>query len=183
MKALPNIDASWTLFLDRDGVLNEEKENDYIRNKDEFVFYPNVLQAIEKASKCFGSIILVTNQRGVGRGLMTEEHLREIHAFMLDEIQQTGGRIDGIYYAPSIDKDDFLRKPNIGMGLQAQDDNPNIDFKKSIMVGNNLSDMEFGKRLNMYTVFVETTSNVKSPTDEIDWRYPSLPNFIQSICK
>ena len=70
-------------------------------------------------------------------------------------------RIDEIYYAPDLESDAHHRKPNTGMGLQAKQDFPSIDFSKSVMVGNNFSDMDFGKRLGMKTVFVETTKHTK----------------------
>src|SRR5437868_5048686 len=66
---LENINAQWTLFLDRDGVINYEKENEYILNWSEFEFYPHVTEAIRLLSKKFNTIIVVSNQRGVGRGL------------------------------------------------------------------------------------------------------------------
>ena len=79
---LENIGPNWTLFLDRDGVINYEKENNYILNWDEFEFYPGVTEAISRLSKKFGAVIVISNQRGVGRGLMTEEDLLDIQARM-----------------------------------------------------------------------------------------------------
>ena len=73
------IDSSWTLFLDRDGVINEKLENDYVKNWDEFKFKEGALQAIAGLGKIFGRVFVVTNQRGVGLGLMTEEILNEMY--------------------------------------------------------------------------------------------------------
>jgi histidinol phosphatase-like enzyme len=70
---LPVIDTSWTLFIDRDGVINQEKKEDYILNWNEFKFYDGVKQAMEIFNKKFGVIVVVTNQRGIGKGLMTED--------------------------------------------------------------------------------------------------------------
>ena len=72
---LPTIDTSWTLFIDRDGVINHEKKEDYILNWNEFNFYDGVKQAMEIFNKKFGIIVMVTNQRGIGKGLMTENDL------------------------------------------------------------------------------------------------------------
>lgn len=181
MNFLENIDASWTLFLDRDGVINVELENDYIKSVDDFIFYPNIKEAIAKLSSVFGKIIIVTNQRGVGRGLMTESALHQIHTHMLYEIKSSGGDIHAIYFAPDIDKNAFNRKPNIGMALQAKKDFPCIDFNKSIMVGNNISDMEFGKCAGMKTVFVKTTNVNQMQEACIDIICNNLYEFSQML--
>ncbi len=72
---LKSIDKEWTLFLDRDGVINYEKKDDYIRNWQEFKFYGGAKDALKIFAKKFGTIIVVSNQRGIGKGLMTDEDL------------------------------------------------------------------------------------------------------------
>ena len=79
-----NFNKSWTLFLDRDGVINEKIENDYVKSWSEFTFVEKSVETISFLSKIFGKIILVTNQRGVGRGLMSELDLISIHKRMID---------------------------------------------------------------------------------------------------
>jgi histidinol phosphatase-like enzyme len=91
---------------------------------------------------------------------MSTQDLNNIHNNMKFEINANGGRIDKFYHADSLNDDDPIRKPNTGMGLQAQKDFPEINFSKSIMVGNNLSDMEFGKSLGMFTIYVHTTKKL-----------------------
>lgn len=153
---LPLIDKGWTLFLDRDGVINVESVGSYITNWDEFTFHDGVLFALEQLNQVFGHIIVVSNQRGVGRGIMTMETLKDIHEKMISKIAAHGGRIDKVYACTALSDEDHNRKPNTGMALQAQQDFPEIDFKQSIMIGNSPSDMEFGKRLSMHTVFLTT---------------------------
>ena len=103
------------------------------------------------------------------------EALKEINVNMRSSVAEAGGRIDKVYAATARNDDDHNRKPNTGMALQAQLDYPEIDFKKSVMVGNSLSDMEFGKRLSMYTVFLTTKHEPFSlPHDLIDEQYESL---------
>ena len=171
----PEIDQSWTLFLDRDGVINVESVGSYITSWSEFQFHEGVLDALRSLCHVFGNIIVVSNQRGVGRGIMTIEALREINANMKAAIADNGGRIDKIYAATAVLDEDHNRKPNTGMGLQAQEDFPLIDFKKSVMIGNSLSDMEFGKRLSMHTVFLTTKHEPFSlPHDLIDEQFASL---------
>lgn len=182
MYLISQIDKSWTLFLDRDGVINHEKKENYILNWNEFRFYDGVTYALKILSEIFGIIIMVTNQRGVGKGLMSVEDLTDIHAKMQDAIIASSARIDKIYYCSSLDNDCYERKPNPGMAYQAQKDFPSIDLSKSIMIGNKLSDMQFGKNAGMSTIFVETTNpEVPSPHILIDLRCKDLLAAAQYI--
>jgi histidinol-phosphate phosphatase family protein len=146
---------TWTLFLDRDGVINERTPNDYIKKWADFIFLPNSLKAIEKLSHIFGRIFVVTNQAGIGKGLMTETVLKTIHQNMVKTITAHGGRIDNVYFAPDLPLNaSNNRKPGTGMALQAQKDFPEIHFPLSVMVGDSHSDMEMGDRLGMVKVFI-----------------------------
>ena len=122
------------------------------------------MDVLKMLNDVFGKIIIVTNQRGVGRRLMSEEDLREIHNRMLDILENNGAKITKIYFCP----DDYekgiskCRKPNIGMALQAKSDFPDIDFNKSIMVGDSLSDMEFAKNAGMIGVLIDHNNLMRS---------------------
>ena len=155
-----DVDKSWTLFLDRDGVINEKIEGDYVRCWSQFKFLPNVLDALKILKDIFGRVIIVTNQRGIGRGLMTHRDLQLIHSNMVNMIRRSGGRVDAVYYCPHDYEKEYCscRKPNVGMAIQAKNDFPDIDFTKSIMVGDSLSDMVFGKKLGMVCVFIGNDS-------------------------
>ena len=177
-----SIDKSWTLFLDRDGVINVESVGSYITSWSEFQFHDGALNAIKSLSQVFGNIVVVSNQRGVGRGIMTMESLREISNNMSMAVAESGGRITKAYNCTAVTDDDRNRKPNTGMALQAQEDFPGIDFKKSIMVGNSMSDMEFGKRMSMHTVFLTTKHEpVQLPNDLIDEQFPSLQAWAKAF--
>lgn len=154
-----------TLFIDRDGVINKHRPDDYVKCWDEFEFLPGVLDAFVLLAKSFRRIILVSNQRGVGKGLMTEVDLQDIHQRMVSEIIHAGGRLDRIYYCTDTNNDSLNRKPNSGMALQAQKDFPDIIFKESVMVGDSMSDIEFGERLGMKTIFIKPTEHPKSLLD------------------
>ncbi len=178
----PQFDKDWTLFLDRDGVVNKEIVGSYVTATEEFEFCEGAPKAIQTLSEIFGTLVVVTNQRGVGRGLMTIETLRDIHREMRDGITAAGGKIDKVYAATSVNDNDHNRKPNTGMALQAREDFPQIDFHKSVMVGNSLSDMEFGKRLGMHTVFLTTKhASYPMPHDLIDEQYPSLQDWAKAV--
>lgn len=179
---LKNIDKSWTLFLDRDGVINEDKEGSYIFNPDEFLFMNGAPALFKKLTEKFNRIVVVTNQRGVGRGLMTEQSLTDINQKMCTEIEKTGGKISAVYYCTSIHNDHPERKPNPGMALKAQKDFRDIDLSRAIVVGNNISDMQFGKNAGIYTVFVKTTRpNQSLPHPDIDLAFDSLEDFAKAL--
>jgi D-glycero-D-manno-heptose 1,7-bisphosphate phosphatase len=176
------IDKSWTLFLDRDGVINVENIGSYITNWQEFEFCEGVQDAMKHLSDVFGSIVVVTNQRGVGKGIMSKEDLKIIGEQMTNAIVSTGGRIDKIYACIATEDTDPNRKPNTGMAHQAKEDFPQIDFKRSVMVGNSISDMEFGKRMGMHTVFLTSKHQpYQLPHDLIDEQYGTLKEWASTI--
>ena len=172
LEIFPKIDNSWTLFLDRDGVINKKLDNDYVKSLSEFKWLPDVPEAIVGLSKIFGKICIVTNQQGIGKGLMTTKQLDEIHHFLSNEIKRNGGNINAIYHAPQLAQENSeMRKPNIGMARQAKNDFPDIDFHKSIMVGDSLSDIEFGRRAGMTPILIsdEDTNDVYSVESLIEF--------------
>jgi len=171
-----------TLFLDRDGVINEEIPQSYVLHKGMFRFNEGVLPALALLAKQFSRILVVTNQRCIGKGMLTTAGLQDIHQHMLDEIALHNGRIDNIYFCPEVESNHPCRKPNNGMALQAQQDYPDIDFSQAIMVGNTLSDMQFGKNMGMTTVFIPSTlPDTPFPHPLIDARYDDLWQFAQAI--
>lgn len=178
---LKNIDSSWTLFIDRDGVVNDEKFEGYINTWEEFKFLEGVKEAFEKFSKKFGLVIMITNQRGVARGFTRKEDLDLIHKNMLQEIENAGGRIDKIYVCTDMESSN--RKPNTGMGLQALRDFSKIDLSKSIMIGNTLSDMKFGRNLGVaINIFLTTTQkNISVDHEDIDMVFSSLNAMAKAL--
>ena len=176
------IGKDWTLFLDRDGVINKKIEGDYVRSWDQFEFLPGVFEALQNLSKIFGRIIIVTNQRGIGRGFMTEKDLQDIHSKMLAEFSKYNIQIHGIYYCPhDYEKEECnCRKPKIGMALQAKKDFPDIDFEKSFMVGDSEEDMKFGRTLGMITVYL---GKKKIEDYLIDFQFKDLWEFCEFIVK
>ncbi len=181
---LKEIDKSWTLFLDRDGVINRDIKDSYIFNANEFIFLEGVVDAIVKLEKLFHIIVVVTNQKGVGKGLMSLDDLNGIHSKMVNTIQSAGGKIHKIYFCSDLEDSSPNRKPNPGMAFQAKKDFPSIDLSKSIMVGNKLSDMQFGRNAGMKTVFVATTNpETPYPNSFTDLRFNSLAEFADALTK
>lgn len=173
------IDATWTLFLDRDGVINERVFGGYITKVEDFNFLPDVESAIAGLTKKFNRLIVVTNQQGVGKELMTERNVLEIHSYMCDQIHRAGGKIDKCFFAPNLKgADDDLRKPGPEMAEMAKMEFPEIEFKHSIMVGDTDSDILFGKNLGMRTVRIKTTEPIGV---EADLTVNSLNEFLKQL--
>ena len=145
-----------TLFLDRDGVINRWLPGDYVRSWDQFAFLPGILECLRKWAGRFKHIILVSNQRGVGKGKMTMEQLEQVHARMLAEIRAAGGRIDAVYTCTELDEDHPMRKPQPGMFLEACRDFPDIAPERSLMLGDSESDRDFAYACGMPFVLMET---------------------------
>lgn len=169
------------LFLDRDGVINKRPVNDYVKNVADFVFLTGSIEAIALLSGLFSPIVVVTNQQGIGKGIMTTETLHAIHQHMLQEVVKGGGKIDSIYYCGDLkDSGSIYRKPAVGMGLQAKKEFPGISFKQSVMVGDTLTDMIFGKRLHMQTVLIDFDAQLPRKYPKlIDQRFPDLRSFAE----
>ena len=172
-----------TLFLDRDGVINVRLIDDYVKTWEEFEFEEGALEAISIFAKYFDTIVVVSNQQGVSKGLMSESDLLSIHKKMKDEIEKNNGRIDNIYYCTALRKENhFCRKPSVGMGLRARKDFKNIRFKESIMVGDSISDMQFGKKLKMQTVFISSSlEKTRQNYRLIDKRFDSLIDYAKHL--
>jgi histidinol-phosphate phosphatase family protein len=175
-----NVDHTWTLFLDRDGVINQRIFGGYVLRTESFVFEQGVLPALKMASQRFGRIIVVTNQQCVALGLLSEPALDQIHQDMITEISTYGGRIDAVYAAIDLKTaSPNRRKPNSAMALEAKLNFPEIDFSKAVMVGDTDSDIRFGRELGMKTVLVES----KEETQELpDLSVKSLLELMNKLC-
>ena len=143
-----------TLFLDRDGVLNRLRPGDYVKNWAEWEWMPGVLDEMPRWARKFAHIVLVSNQRGVGKGLMSDADLSRIHARMMTEILDAGGRLDLVLTCTATDDGDPRRKPNPGMFREACSLIPAIEGGKSIMIGDTPSDAAFAKNCGMQFVLL-----------------------------
>lgn len=149
-------------FIDRDGVINKKIENGYVTNWNEFQFIDGSIEAIAVLSKIFHLIIIVTNQRGVGKGIMSKKDLDGIHQKMNNVISENGGRIDKIYSCLDVNDNSVCRKPNIGMGIQAFADFPLIDLRTSVVIGDSISDMQFAQNLGIPGILISNNRNADS---------------------
>jgi len=144
---------NYTLFLDRDGVINERPMDDYVKTWDDFHFLPVFLDVIGELSHAFCTIIIISNQQGIGKNLMSEADLFDIHSNMKLAISGRGGRIDAIFYCPHLAAENCAcRKPKTGMVETAKDQFPDIDFKRSIFIGDTETDLQLAKSAEMISV-------------------------------
>ena len=161
------------VLLDRDGVINLKlPENRYVADKTDFTLIPGVAEALSLLKDLGFLLVVITNQRGIARGFMTDEDLARVHEFMRAELSARGARIDGIYYCPH---DEFegcdCRKPEPGMVLAASRD-LGIDLARSFMVGDSPSDVAAGRRAGTRTVRISAEKD-----GEADYTFNSLLDF------
>ena len=156
-----------TILLDRDGPLNRQRQGDYVKCWEEFEFLPEVLNTLARFALTAKYIFVVTNQRGVGKGYMTEQQLSDIHSQMISEIEAVGGRIDKVYYSDGVSDEDLTRKPNVGMWQQICLDYPDINVATTLMIGDGDCDMAFAHNCGIDFIKVDRQQVVfiKETTD------------------
>lgn len=169
------------LFLDRDGVLNQQIVGDYVRNWTQWKWLPGVLPAMAQLAKRFKRIFLISNQQGVGKGVMSAADLEDIHRHMIADIEDAGGRLDAIYTCTDLESTHSPnRKPEIGMALQAKRDFPEVDFHQSVMVGDNVTDMIFAQKAQMRAVYITKNNPAPQAVQDItDLSFCDLADFIR----
>lgn len=153
-----------TVFLDRDGVLNEKMpEGQYVRSWDEFHLLPGVPEAIARLNRGGFRIVVVSNQRGIALKLYTAADVTAIHSRLQDLLASRGAHIDAFYICPHDKGQCNCRKPLPGMFEQAVREFPDISAETSVMIGDSCSDIEFGARLGMQTILIEVARMRQSP--------------------
>jgi D-glycero-D-manno-heptose 1,7-bisphosphate phosphatase len=152
-----------TVFLDRDGVINRKMpEGEYVTGWEKFALLDGVPEAIGRLKAAGLRVLVVTNQRGVSLGIYHAQDVEDIHAKLNEILGNAGARVDGFYYCPHDKKSCDCRKPLPGMFEAARRDFPEIEAGTSAMVGDSLSDIEFGKNLGMRTVFIEGDTEARA---------------------
>jgi D-glycero-D-manno-heptose 1,7-bisphosphate phosphatase len=151
-----------TIFLDRDGVINRKvPDGTYVTCWEEFAFLPGAKDALRLIKRDGYRVIVVTNQRGIARRMMTEQDLHRIHAHMLTELAQAGVPIDALYYCPHEAGQCLCRKPKTGLFWRAKGDFPDINFACSFLIGDSLSDMEAGAQLGCRNILIAEPSHAQ----------------------
>jgi len=144
-----------TIFLDRDGVINENRP-DYVKSWSEFRFLPGAREAIAKLTRAGHRIVVCTNQAGVARGCLSTKTIDEIHQRMLAHIVEAGGRVEKVYYCPhSKDERCLCRKPRPGMLLRARQE-LSLDLTNAVFVGDSITDIRAGLAAGVQAILVLT---------------------------
>jgi D-glycero-D-manno-heptose 1,7-bisphosphate phosphatase len=184
---LPDAQSLCTVFLDRDGVVNRKlPEGQYVGRWNDLHLLPGVPGAIARLNGAGMRVIVVSNQRGIALGLYTVTEVLAIHAALEDLLASQGAHIDRFYFCPHNKQECNCRKPLPGMFEQAAADFPSVSVATSVMIGDSLSDIEFGRRLGMQTIFIESDSEHQKPGIEqasalADKRFPSLAAAVDAL--
>ncbi len=144
-----------TVFIDRDGVINRKApEGDYVKSWSEFVFLPGAVEALRILNRSGFRAVVVSNQRGVALGRLSEAGLAEIHRRMLITLQAKAAPISAIYYCPHDVGVCQCRKPQLRLFLRAQHDFPGSDFSEAFVVGDSPADMEAADRMGAKKILI-----------------------------
>ena len=157
-----------TVFVDRDGVINRKApEGSYVETWDDFEFLPGALAGLRVLTEHGLRVVVASNQRGVGRGRVREEDLRDIHDRMRAHVAQAGGRIDALYHCPHAGEECECRKPRPGMLRAAARDLPGLRLEESAMVGDRAHDMQAGGAVGAVRVLVRGFEEPMPPVDHV----------------
>lgn len=151
------------VFLDRDGVINRKLPDDnYVKNNSEFELLPGVRTAMSIFSRLGYLLVVVTNQRGIARGLMDEDSLNCVHDYMRRQLLEHGVFLDGVYYCPH-DRDEGCncRKPQPGMILEACR-HFDIDLDQSYLVGDSDSDMAAALNAGVRAIRIAANNDINA---------------------
>lgn len=176
-----------TVFLDRDGVLNEKMpEHRYVTRWEEFRVLPGVPEALRRLNEAGLRVVVVSNQRGIAKGLYTAAELDAMHAQFQQLLAREGAHIDGFFICPHETDACNCRKPLPGLFEQAVARFPEITAATSVMIGDSSSDIEFGRRLGMRTIFIEGDAERRKPGGEeaarlADLQCGSLPEAVDAV--
>ena len=176
-----------TVFLDRDGVLNEKMpEGCYVSSWNEFHPLPGAVEAISRLNRAGLRVMVVSNQRGIAKGLYTAADVQEIHSRFQNLLKTHGAKVDGFYFCPHEKGQCNCRKPLPGLYEHATRDFPGISGETSAMIGDSISDIEFGRRLGMRTVFLDRNGGRQKPDSNAaekfaDLWFSNLPEAVDAL--
>jgi histidinol-phosphate phosphatase family protein len=181
---LPSKDVllEYTLFLDRDGVLNLPIVDDYARKADDLILVEDIVHTMSSLAVFFKRIILVTNQQGVGREVMSEIDLENVHLKMYNALKIVNQQwFDVAFFAPYLKTENHTwRKPSNGMLLKAKEYFSDIDFSKAMMIGDSPGDMKLADTLGLLKVKIE---NPQFAFDNQDFTFATLASFVSHLSK
>jgi len=158
--------SSKAIFLDRDGVINQERK-DYVKNIDEFLIFEGVGLAIRRIKNKNFLVIVATNQSAINRNLLSKKTLDEIHQHLNTYLKEYDTVIDAIYYCPHLPEENCVcRKPKPGMLLKASKDY-DIDLKNSWLIGNKITDIQAAQAVNCNSILIEKNQSLLDVINEL----------------
>ena len=163
-----------TIFLDRDGTINDDPLG-YINSLSDYHFYDYTFEALGILKKYCNNFVIVTNQSGLAKGKLDINNLNEIHHFVREEFEKRDLNLRAIYFSQDY-REDFnsMRKPGIGMFLKAKED-LNIGLKNSLMIGDSIVDIQAAEKVEMKSIFL-LSGQGKSYLEDVKRDYK--PNLI-----
>lgn len=164
----------WTAFLDRDGTINHKASaGSYVLAPDQLELLPGACTAIRRLNEAGWRTVVVTNQRGIARGLMSEDDLRRVHERLLELLGECGATIDRIYHCPHEVGTCDCRKPGTGLLERAREDDPEIAFERAVLIGDSQIDVDAGRAAGIKTVAIGSTSGASHQAadlgEAVDW--------------
>ena len=153
------------VFLDRDGTVIYDVG--YPRDPQQVRLLPGVGEALARLGKQGFCLVLVSNQSGVGRGMVTMERAEQVHRRVISSLAEYGVQFDAAYYCPHAPEEQCrCRKPSPGMLLRAAEE-LGLDLDRSFVVGDKPSDIETGKRAGCRTILLTANPVVSSRLDPV----------------
>ncbi|MGP8251983.1 MAG: D-glycero-alpha-D-manno-heptose-1,7-bisphosphate 7-phosphatase [Terracidiphilus sp.] len=184
---IPSLINVRTVFLDRDGVINEKApEGEYICSSAKLHLLPGVPESIARLNRAGLRTIVVSNQRGIAKGIYTAEDVEEIHEAIQETLQKQGARLDAFFICPHDKGECQCCKPLPGMFEQAVKAFPGVRADESVMIGDAFVDIEFSRRVGMPAILIEGDPERHKPdlVEAIrlaDWRVSSLPEAVDLL--
>ena len=180
------------VFIDRDGVINRDGAGrtpfGYTTKWEDFEFLPGSLEALRKFKEAGYKCVVVSNQKCVARGLMTEKELEDLTAKFTEEVRKNGGSIDKVYYCMHTDEDDCsCRKPREGMFMKAQKELGIKSLEGKYYIGDSRRDVQAGKKAGLFTILVlcgkSTEEDIASWEEKPDYILDDLLDAANMILK
>ena len=172
------------VFIDRDGVINEERRG-YVTQWGEFRLLPGAVEALVALARAGLDVLIVTNQSAIHRGIVSLDDVRRLHQHMVATLHKAGGRVRGVYVCPHTpDEECTCRKPQPGLLLRAAAEH-GLDLTRCYLIGDKLSDMEAGLAAGCRCLLVLSGLDAPPPVEDGAWagagRYRVFPSIREAV--